>query len=805
MNKENNLGKIDSDSVNIREQIDTYLMYWKWFVLSIIVSLFIAHLYLRYTTPVYSAETSILIKDNQKSGISKELGAFKDLGIIGGASSNNPDNEIEIIKSRKIVGKVVDVLDLNITYSVEGRVKKTEIYKENPIQIQFLEKNSSLHEKDTLFSISILSDTKFQLLNIKNEAVGTYSFDEKIASTLGVFSIKRKENFYTRKISFIYITLNRKESIISRYSNGVNVKKLNEDSSVLILTFNYPIKDKAEDFLDELVNQYNLDAISDKNEVSKKTIDFISERLTKVGEDLETIQDSVKRFKTINNISGLSSEGELALQNESRNNDKVIAITTELNLANSVLKSIKNELLKNELLPENLGFSDNSVAKSIANYNQLVMAKNKLALTAGDKSPTLIQYVSDIESLKKNIQLSISNLIYSLGVELNDINKQGAIVSSKVSSLPGLERGFIDISRQQEIYSGLYSYLLKKKEETAISLAVTVPNARIIDAAYGSNAPVKPQNRLVYLASLIIGLILPFGLIYLRNLLDTKVHNKKDLEERLTVPFLGDIPKSDKKEKVIVGNEERSSSSEAFRLIRTNLEFLLAGIDKVNNKVIFVTSTTSGEGKSFISINIATILALSGKKTLLLGMDLRAPKVNQYLGVGEGKNGVTNYIKSKDMSISDIIYNIPQTSNLDVISSGAIPPNPAELLISKRLELLFEEVKTLNYDYIIVDTAPVNLVSDTLLISKYADVFLYVVRANYLDKRLLELPEELYKNKRLPNMSIILNDTDPKRMYGYGYGYGGYGRYGGYGYGYGYGVLSDKDKNPWYKKMFTKK
>ncbi|MGB0880109.1 MAG: polysaccharide biosynthesis tyrosine autokinase, partial [Polaribacter sp.] len=495
--------------------------------------------------------------------------------------------------------------------------------------------------------------------------------------------------------------------------------------------------------------------------------------------------DDVKNYRTKNKITGISKEAELALENASRNNEKIIGIRTELNLAKWIQENIEQQS-EDESLPQNLGFTDTNISQSIMTYNELVSKRNRLSISAGDKNPLLVQYQSEIVTLKSNIKKSISNLIYSLEAKLNQLNEEASKVNARVSSIPVIERGFIDIAREQEIISGLYSYLLKKKEETAISLAVTVPNAKTIDVAYGSDIPVSPKRKIIYLGASLLGVLIPFIIIYLINILNTKVHSKKDIQNNLSVPFLGDIPKSETKDKFIIGKEARSSISEAFRLIRTNLDFMLTS--KKTTKFIFTTSTTSGEGKSFISINLAATLALSDKRILLMGMDLRAPKVTEYLNI-ENKKGVTNYLTDRNLKLDDIKFNIPELGSLDIISSGIIPPNPAELLISEGVERLFNEVKNYYYyDYVIVDTAPINLVTDTLLISKYADMFLYVVRANYLDKRLLAIPEELYTEKRLKNMAIVLNDVDPRKGYGYGYG------------GYGYGQQEEK---PWYKKIFS--
>lgn len=779
----------ENDTLNIREELEKYVFHWKWFLFGGILALMAAYIYLRYTPAEYSASATILIKDNQKSGISQELEAFKDMGIVGGGSSNNTDNEIEIIKSRKIIGQVIDSLNLDISYFIEGRVIKSEIYTNKPIRFKFTSKASNFLEKDTVLIVSQKNAKQYAFKNLEDEIIATHNFGDIVNFNAGTFKIDKINDFEQD----IFIVLNKKARIVDAYKNKVNINTINKNSSVLLLTINDRVQEKAADFLDELVRQYNIDAVNDKNEVSKKTKEFIDERLYAIGKDLSGIQDRIKKFKIDNDITGLSTEGELALELASSNNEKLIQIQTELNIAEGVLKNIKQQANKDETLPQNLGFSEGSIAGSIKAYNELVVYKNRLGVNAGSKNPQMIQYQKEITSLKLNLKNSISNLIASLQTQYNQISKEAVRVNSKLNAIPSLERGFIDIARQQEIISGLYSYLLKKKEETAISLAVTVSNAKIIDVAYSSGIPVSPKKKIVYLAALLLGLLVPFIIIYLMNLLDTKVHNKKDIENSLTVPFLGDIPQSESKEKIIVGSEERSSGSEAFRLIRTNLDFMMAGKTGAN-KFIFVTSTTSGEGKSFISINLAATLALSGKKVLLLGMDLRAPKVTEYLGL-ESKRGVTNYITSNELSLDDLKFDIPEAKGLDIISSGAIPPNPAELLSSSNIEKLFNEVKNSEkYDYVVVDTAPVNLVTDTLLIAKYADLFLYIVRANYLDKRLLAVPEELYRTKRLPNMAIVLNDTDPKRSYGYGYG--GYGSY-------GYGYLAE-DEKPWYKKIFSK-
>ena len=641
-------------------------------------------------------------------------------------------------------------------------------------------------QADTIFKVKINDDFSFNLSSQDEMFTTTHQFNEIIEGRLGKFKIVRQE-VKDFKYSNVQVNITPRFKLVSRYGQLISIAPANKNSSVLKLALKGPVRQKAEDVLNELVRQYNIDGINDKNEVSRKTIEFINARIDTIGKQLSIIQDNVERFKKDKDFIGLPVEVQIALESLKEMNENIINSQIQLSLAEAIESKLSVEEFNYELLPASLGFDDKSITQLILSYNDLVLERNKVKLSAGSKNLVLLQIEDQIKSSRASLLGSINNIVNSLKMQLNDFRREEQKVLSRVKSMPSNERGFIDIARKQEITSGLYQYLLKKKEETDISLAVTVPNAKIIDVAYSSNIPVSPKRKIIYLAALLIGFIVPFGIIYVVDLLDTKIHNKQDVESELSVPFLGDVPKSDSKEKVVIGNDIRSSTAEAFRLIRTNLDFMLTS-NRKESKAIFVTSTTSGEGKSFISINLAATLALSGKKVLLMGMDLRAPKVTEYLGIPERK-GVTNYITDEDMLLEDIIFQIPQIKGLDIIASGVIPPNPAELLMTKRVENLFTIVKQ-EYDFVLVDTAPVNLVTDTLLVSKYADMVMYVVRANYLDKRLLAVPQELYNDKKLPNMAIVLNDTDPKRSYGYGYG----------GYGYGY-VVVDK---PWYKKIFDR-
>lgn len=778
----------ETDSVSLRDSIEKFLRHWKWFLFGVIVSFALGFTYLRYTSPQFVATSSILIKDNKKSGLSAELEAFKDLGIVGGGSVNNTDNEIEILKSRKIIGNVVDSLDLRISYYVQGRVIKSEVYdKSSPIKLISLSDDSDVSTLDTLFNVHIKDNKNFDFQDEEGNLISSHRFNEELESELGTVKLEFQP-LEKKEYTDVLVRIRPKYKIIDSYRRRISITPVNKNSSVLTLSLKDGVRRKAEDILNELVRQYNIDAINDKNQVSEKTIQFINARIDTVGKQLSIIQDNVQKYKDDKDFTGLPVEVQISLESLKETTQSIINVQIQLSLAESVEMKLKEEALQFNILPTALGIESREISSAIEKYNEIILERNRAKENGvGPGNPYLKELEGQITSAKLALLKSLKNVRQSLIIQYNELKKEEGKVLSKVKSIPSNERGFIDIARKQEITSALYQYLLKKKEETDISLAVTVPNAKIIDSAYSSNIPVSPKKSIILFVCFFMGIAIPFGFIYVFDILDTKVHNKKDVESEVSVPFLGDVPKSDSKEKVIIGNDVRSSTAEAFRLIRTNLDFMLAS-NRKQSKSIFVTSTTSGEGKSFISINLAATLALSGKKVLLMGMDLRAPKVTEYLGISERK-GITNYITDDEMTLEDIIFTIPEIKGLDIMASGIIPPNPAELLMTKRVENLFTIVKQ-EYDIVLVDTAPVNLVTDTLLISKYADMFMYVVRANYLDKRLLAVPQELYNEKKLPNMAIVLNDTDPKRSYGYGYG----------GYGYGYIVV----EKPWYKKIFER-
>jgi tyrosine-protein kinase Etk/Wzc len=766
------------NEVNLREQLDKYLIHWKWFVLSVFLCLVLAFLYLRYTTPSYEASTSVLVKDEKKGGMLSELSAFSDLGL-GGGSVNNVDNEIEILKSRTLVESTIKKLNLNIGLLVEGNVVDRDIYGGSPINVYFVDKSEMFYESNLILKLDLLSNDSFSLENviIDGDEVGNvilapkkqFKFGEKIPTTIGVLIIGKTAFYkqsYIGKDKPIRIIISPLENVTASFKNRLNVEPISKTSSVVSISIIDPVQKKAEDFLDNMIQIYNEDAAEDKNFISENTSKFISERLALITKELGGVEQDVESFKKANQLTDIESEAKLFIEGSNEYDKKGVETEIQLNVLSSLLDFIKKST-NADLLPTNI-ITDSGAGGLITSYNQLVLDRNRILKSATTENPSVIKLDAQISSLKANVATSLKRMQSNLQIQNRDLKSQERILNSKIGKIPVQERQFRVIARQQKVKEELYLYLLQKREETAISLAATEPNARVIDAAKAGKMPVSPKKKVVYLAGFLIGLLIPFGIIYGHDLLDTKIKSRLDLEGKTQIPFIGDIPTSEDANELIK-TESRTSSAEAIRIVRTNLEFMLTNVPEGLAKTIFVTSTFPAEGKTLVSVNLAATFALSGRKVLLIGMDIRNPKFMDYFAMPNF--GLTNYLSSNDTDVNKYIIKHNDYENFYILPSGVIPPNPAELLMGKNVDILFETLKK-EYDYIIVDTAPVSLVADTLLIAKNADTFVYVMRANVLEKRMLSIANTFYREKKLPNMCIVLNDTDSTKGYGYGYGYG---------------------------------
>ena len=779
----------DTGAINIREVIEKYRFHYKWFIAGIAVAVFFAYFYLRYTPRTYEVSSTILI-DDKNGGIHSERSAFEELGILGG-SQNSIDNEIGILKSRSLMERVVKDLELNISYFSVGKFSKLELHKDKlPFKISFFSKDSIFHKLGTSFILKRTSATNFTLKKSATEAETTHLFGESVKTDFGSFTVTPRNSDEGHLDTEIVVVVSPTESVAQGYRSRVRIAPADEKSSLINLTLQDGIKQKAIEILDYLVVQYNKDAIADKSFIGKNTDKFINERLTVISNDLTEVDKGVESFKTLNKLTNIDGEVDLILDTNNAIEQKIIALNTQLKLAHYVTEYVNST--KNELIPSNLGLADDAVSENTSQYNALILEYNRILNSSGKLNPILINLEEQILKFRKSIKQGLVNLKSSLTISLNDAKRQEGLLNSKITSVPKKEREFRDIQRQQQIVETLYLFLLQKREENAISLAVTEPNAKIIDAAYGSGAPIAPVSRKIYFLAILLGAAVPFMCIFLYSIFDNKLHTIEDLEKELDIMVLGDIPKVRSKEKFIMEEDGKGIVTESFRMLRTNVAFVLSKIKK-ESKTIFVTSTIKGEGKTFISINLARVLSLSGKKVLLVGADVRNPQIAQFLNTPK-KPGLTHFLMDENMQAENLIQSMPDLG-FDLLQSGSIPPNTSELLLNGRFEEMLAYGRQ-HYDFVIVDTAPVSLVTDTLLLSgNNADLFVYVVRANYLDKRLLKVPRKLFKTKRLQNMAILLNDTRPERTLGYGYGYGYE-----YGYGYSYGDASTKS---WKDRLLT--
>lgn len=779
----------DETGQNIREQIENYLLHWKWFVFCALIFLLGAFFYLRYSVPLYSASTTIMIKDERKGGIQSELSAFSDLGVAAGAK-NNIDNEIEVLKSRTLAEKTIKILNLNVVYATQGLIKSVECYKDCPIKCNFIEVNANFYDINRNYVFNSVGNDKFEILNVAGKIYGTFNYDEVIVIDKNKLIVTKNNYFFkaSNEQYSVNVKINKLRNIVQGFAGRMTIIPLGKNTTLCEVTIIDPIKNRAEDYLNNLIELYNKDAIEDKNYISRKTVDFIDNRIKLITQELGDVENGEEGFKEEYRVTDIAAEGAIYLQSASDLEKQLIESGTQLQIVNSLADFIKTAA-KDDLLPSNIIPNDLSSGSQIGEYNNLILDRNRIVKEGSSKSPILINFEQKIANLKESIKESLSRNKVALNIKINEIKRQINLVGGKINSIPRQSRLLRNIERQQQIKEALYLYLLQKREETAITLAVTAPNAKVIDVAFSTAAPVFPKPIMIYIIALALGLIIPFLILYVSQLLDTKIKSRIDIERKTTIPYIGDIPRA-KNDKEIITNNNRSSSAEAIRIVRTNLEFILSQLPENVAKTIFVTSTIPKEGKTFVAVNLASTIALSNKKSLLIGLDIRNPQISKYIEMPV--LGVTNYLSKPNEDLEKYIYKVPNFENFYVLPAGTIPPNPAELLMNDRVKIMFDLLKK-DFDYIVVDTAPVSLVTDTLLISKNADAFVYVARANYLEKRLLKIPESYYRDKKLPNMSILLNDTVWKKRYGYGYTYG---------YSYGYG--NSNDKKSFFAKIYNK-
>ena len=781
------------NNFNIKQEILKYLSYWKWIVLSVFLMMTSSYFYLRYASDVYQTSAKIKILDNTNT-------AFKlpsDNVSIFGNTETSKGNEIVIMKSSRIIGAVVDSLNLTTEIYGVGRIKSVELWKNAPFKVIWSKEKDSLTTQQTSFQI-VLTKKGYEIEGNNKE----YKFGETNFSTTVPCKIILKNNSFLNKAvgSAYQINLKTRKNVIQSISNSIVIDYVVKQSDILSLTLNGYNQEKINDIINTLMEVFNQDGIQDRQLVSKKTIEFVDDRFKFLFNELDAIETSKANFKKDKELSYVEADASVLMQNNYESKSKLETANTQIALAGLMTNAL-NASKGLELLPSNIGIDNGEVNGLVANYNEQILKRNKLMQSGGGEANPMIKEATTLAlQIKNNIKASIIGYKNVLELNRNEVSRISSLNQAKYSKVPFNEKGVRAIERQQSIKESLYILLLQKREEAAINLAITNPSIKIVDYAIFSATPIAPERNVILITALLLGILLPIGIIYVYYLFDNKINSKEDLETLLpNVPVIAEIPFIETDNKTIQFLD-RSILSESFRILRNNINYINPIKDR--GSILFVTSTIKGEGKTFVSLNLAITLSSLGKKVILVGADLRNPQLHKKLALERPNlKGVTNYLYDTNVKINDIKMGHLTDANLnfDIIFSGTIPPNPAELLSNGRFEMLLNEIKN-EYDYIIVDTAPTLLVADTTLITHLADTVLYVTRANFTEKKLLKFISNLKTLNSIKNIGIILNNVGQNKGYGYSYSYN-------YGYGYGYDNEITKPKNihtkmkKWYKKM----
>ena len=793
--RKDKLGEQSEEQVNIQELLFRYLIHWPWFVVSIIICIACAWGYLRLTTPIYNISATVLIKDEKKGGGASMSSELEKMGLEGFvSSSSNVDNEIEVLRSKSLAREVVNNLGLFVTYMDEDEFPSKELYHTSPVLVSLthqeadklpgrMEINMILQPTGALGVQITVGEKEYRKQFDKLPAVfptdeGTIAF----FANNDTLSAVCPENI--TKERHITAFINRPFSVLKEYVNSLSIAPTSKTTSVVVISLENTNTRRGRDYINKLLEMYNINANNDKNEAAQKTAEFIDERIGIISKELGSTEQDLENFKRSAGITDLSSEAQIALTGNAEYEKKRVENQTQINLVMDLQRYMKGN--EYEVLPSNIGLQDAASAGAIDRYNQMLVERKRLLRTSTENNPTIINLDTSIRAMRTNVQATLDATLKGLQITKEDLAREASRYSRRINDAPTQERQFVSIARQQEIKSGLYLMLLQKREENAITLAATANNAKIIDEALADDNPISPKKTIVYLAALVLGVGLPVGVIYLIGLTKFKIEGRADVEKLTSLPVVGDIPLADEKTgSIAVFENQNNLMSETFRNVRTNLQFMLEN----GKNVILVTSTISGEGKSFISANLAISLSLLGKKVVIVGLDIRKPGLNKVFNIPKKEHGITQYLTNTTANLMDFVQPSDINKNLFILPGGTVPPNPTELLARGGLEKAIETLKA-NFDYVILDTAPVGMVTDTLLIGRVADLSVYVCRADYTHKAEFTLINELAENNKLPNLCIAVNGLDlNSRKYGYYYGYGKYGKYYGYGkrYGYGYG------------------
>lgn len=760
------------DTVDIKAEISKYLRFWPWFVLGLLIALFSAYVYLRYAPKIYQSTAKIKILD-ESEGLELPTSAF-----VFKRTNINLENEREILTSYIILERVVRQLKLNTSFYEEGNVQTSQ-RAELPVFFEQLVSPDSI-DKDSSYKVVFNTDG-FEVENLDTEQVmtfpghTTYTKAHSLPFQLKALDDSQLEEAIGKTYLMVFTTV--KKATLG-LKGQIEIEPIGDQSDLLQLNLKGESPERSEAILNTLIDVFNQDGINDRQLVSRRTMDFIDERFLLLASDLDSIEISRQQFKQDNNLVEFEVDAQLGIEQRTQSDARVFEIENQLTLAKLIQDALQPQK-EPSLLPANFGLESSSINGLIGDYNQLFLEREKLMASGGVNNPAVNLLSGQLSSLSQNINRSLQSYITQLQASKQQIQSRNQRFVGQVAELPEKEKLLRAIERQQKIKESLYLLLLQKREEAAINYAITEPSIKVVENALSGIFPVSPKRNIVYAAALLAGLLVPFGILYVLFLLDTKVHGKKDIEDlQADVPLAAEIPKIEPKKSPIFSNpNDRTALAEAFRILSSNVKYMLPQGE--TGQVIYCTSAIKGEGKTFVSLNVSLALSSLNKKVLLIGADMRNPQLHAYLNLDKNQAGLSNYLHDTRLVWKDLLFKgFEKHPNHDMLLSGELPPNPAHLLTNGRFEALLEEAKQ-QYDYIVVDTAPTILVTDTLLISQFADATLYITRANFTEKKLLEHSMELYNHKKLKNMAYVINAIgSSNRSYGYNYGYD-------YGYGSG--------------------
>ena len=768
-----------------------YTIHWPWFVACILLCMAGAWLYLRYTPPVYNISASVIIKDNDKnSKASSGMADLEDLGFY--SSINNFDNEVEILQSRTLIKKVVEELDLYISYAAKSSFHDIELYKSSPVKVWITPEEAQKLPAPAYINLTLQPSNKLNVKITIGEQEYSKQFDKLpalLTTPSGTFSFTPADSTIAKSEQKIMATVSSPRSVAGSYRGALSIEPTSKSTTIAQISVKSTHTQRGMDFINKLVEIYNRDANDDKNEVATKTAEFIDERINIINGELGTTEQELETFKRDAGLTDLKSDAQLALSENSEYEKKRAENSTQLRLVQFLASYANNPDHAYEVLPVNVGLTDTGLTELINRYNEMLLERKRLLRSSQENNPVVVNLDASIRAMRSNVLTTINSVQRSLAITQADLERQAGKYAGRITNAPGQERQLVNISRQQEIKAGLYLMLLQKREENAITLASTANNARIVDEALADAIPVSPKGKMIYLVALILGVALPVAVIYIIELFKYKIEGRADVEKITSLPIVGDVPFSENKSSegaIVVHENQNDLMAETFRNVRTNVLYMM----KSNEKVILVTSTTTGEGKTFIASNLAVSLALLGKKIVIVGLDIRKPSLNKAFNLSHREQGISQFLANPEHTdLMSLVQVSRINANLSILPGGPIPPNPTELVARESLPQAIDILKK-HFDYIILDTAPIGMVTDTLLISRVANASIYVCRADYTHKADYTLINELGEQKKLPNLCTIINGLDmKKKKYGYYYGYGKYGKYYGYGkkYGYGYG------------------